>query len=77
VRSRPVPAETAALVGKTRDDDAIAEAARMVRQAATQMDNTDFQAQWRSQMVERYTAAALREAAGLDPGVASPRHRLL
>jgi hypothetical protein len=59
------------------DDDAIVEAARLARQAATPMDNTDFQAQWRGQMVERYTVAALREAAGMDPGVASPRHRLM
>ena len=38
------------------------------------MDNTDFQTQWRSKMVERYTAAALREIAGLDPGLKPPRH---
>jgi 4-hydroxybenzoyl-CoA reductase subunit beta len=79
VGSRPVVAEDAAkvLVGRTLDDDAIVEAARLARQAATPMDNTDFQAQWRGQMVERYTVAALREAAGMDPGVASPRHRLM
>jgi 4-hydroxybenzoyl-CoA reductase subunit beta len=79
VGSRPVVAEDAAqaLVGRDVDDDAGAEAARLARQAATPMDNTDFQAQWRGQMVERYTVAALREAAGLDPGVASPRHRLM
>jgi CO/xanthine dehydrogenase FAD-binding subunit len=49
VGSRPVAAEEAAqaLVGKSLDDDAIVDAARLARQAATPMDNTDFQAQWR------------------------------
>ncbi len=79
VGSRPVVAEAAAraLVGTAPDDDAIAEAARLARKAATPMDNTDFQAQWRGRMVERYAAAALREAAGMDPGIPRPRHRLL
>ena len=38
------------------------------------MDNTDFQTQWRGAMVERYVTAALREAAGLDPGLLPPKH---
>ncbi len=84
VGSRPIVAGAAAgaITGKPLDDskisrDAIAEAARLARKAATPMDNTDFQTQWRGQMVERYTTAALRQAAGLDPGIHQPRHRLL
>ncbi len=79
VGSRPVVAEAAAaaLIGRPLDETTIAEAAKLARKAATPMDNTDFQAQWRGKMVERYTAAALREAAGLDPKVAAPRHRVL
>ena len=79
VGSRPVVAEdaAAALIGRPLDETSIAEAARLARKAATPMDNTDFQAQWRGRMVERYTVAALRDAAGLDPGVARPRHRVL
>ena len=38
------------------------------------MDNTDFQTQWRGTMVQRYTEAALREVAGLDPGRLAPKH---
>ncbi len=84
VGSRPIIVETAGdvLAGNPLDDsaaarDAIAEAAREARKAATPMDNTDFQTQWRGQMVGRYTAAARREAAGLDPGIRKPKHRLL
>ncbi len=79
VGSRPAVAEAAAeaLVGRELDDATIAEASALARKAATPMDNTDFQAQWRGRMVERYAAAALREAAGLDPGIPRPRHRLL
>ena len=79
VGSRPVSADDAAavLVGRPLSEESIAKAARLARKAATPMDNTDFQAQWRGKMVERYTLAALREAAGLEPGVAPPRHRAL
>ena len=82
VGSRPIVAEAAAgaLIGQPLDDsaasaDAVAEAARRARKAATPMDNTDFQTQWRGQMVERYVTAALREAADLDPGIRAPRHQ--
>ena len=77
VGSRPIVSEdaAAALIASELDDDAIAEAARRARKAATPMDNTDFQAQWRGLMVERYTTAALRQAAGRDPGIRPPRHR--
>ena len=76
VASEPLAATRAAeaLLGKPLAEDTIAEAARRARKAATPMDNTDFQTQWRSKMVERYTAAALREIAGLDPGLKPPRH---
>ena len=84
VGSRPIVVEAAAesLAGKPLDDtatsaDAVAEAAARARKAATPMDNTDFQTQWRGQMVERYVTAALRDAAGLDPGIRAPRHRLI
>jgi hypothetical protein len=40
------------------------------------MDNTDFQAQWRGVMAARYTEAALREIAGLDPRGLPPQHLL-
>ncbi len=67
VASRPLPAEAAAqaLAGRPLAEETIAEAARLARKAATPMDNTDFRAQWRGAMVEAYTAAALRQAAGL------------
>ena len=64
----------AALVGQPFDAEHIARASKLARKVARPMDNTDFQAQWRGKMVERYTEAALREAAGLDPGIAAPRH---
>ena len=78
VGSWPVAATEAAqvLVGQSISEDLISEAARKARKAATPMDNTDFQAQWRGHMVEKYTAAALREAAGLDPLLHPPRHQL-
>ena len=39
------------------------------RRVATPLDTTDFEPAWRGKMVEAYTEAALREAAGLDPGL--------
>lgn len=71
VASRPARAEDAerALLGEPLTQERIERAARLARRAASPLDNTDFQAQWRGRMVEAYTAAALREAAGLDPGV--------
>jgi len=76
VASRPVEAAAAAesLLGAPPTAEAIARAAVLARRAATPFDNTDFQAQWRALMVERYTAAALAEAAGLDPARSGPRH---
>ncbi|HZF08194.1 MAG TPA: FAD binding domain-containing protein [Thermoanaerobaculia bacterium] len=76
VASAPVSADEAAqsLLGKPLTEETIAAAARLARNVATPFDNTDFQAQWRSVMVEKYTAAALREIAGLEPGIGLPKH---
>jgi 4-hydroxybenzoyl-CoA reductase subunit beta len=76
VASAPVAAEAAArsLLGKPLTEESIAAAARLAREVATPFDNTDFQAQWRSVMVEKYAGAALREIAGLPPGIAAPKH---
>ena len=76
VGSAPVAALAAAeaLIGNPLNEETIATASRLSRKVATPLDNTDFQAQWRSKMVEFYTAAALKEAAGLDPGRLPPRH---
>lgn len=67
VASAPVAATAAAqaLIGQKLTPETIAAAAKLARKVATPMDNTDFQAQWRGAMVERYTAAALAEAGGL------------
>ena len=62
------------LVGKPLTQMTIDEVAKAARRVATPMDNTDFKAQWRGAMAERYTQAALREIAGLDPGLMPPNH---
>jgi len=63
VNSLPAPAAAAAraIEGRPLSAAGIDEAARLARDAATPLDNTDFQAQWRSAMVERFTARALTE----------------
>jgi hypothetical protein len=48
----------------------------MARRVSTQMDNTDFQAQWGGVMAGRYTEAALRKIAGLEPARMEPNHWL-
>jgi len=75
VASAPVAATAAddALVGRPLSAESIRAAARLCRQAATPMDNTDFQAQWRNLMVERYAEAALGEIAGLRSAEPAPR----
>jgi len=66
VASAPVEVDVAGmLVGERLDEERIAEASKLARKAATPMDNTDFQTQWRGQMAEVYAASVLREAAGL------------
>jgi 4-hydroxybenzoyl-CoA reductase subunit beta len=78
VASFPSPASEAAatLIGRPLTAETIAEAAALARKAATPLDNTDYQAQWRGTMVGRYVEAALRECAGLDTERLAPRHRL-
>jgi 4-hydroxybenzoyl-CoA reductase subunit beta len=57
-------AAAAALVGRRLDDPvAVAAAAAAARDAATPLDNTDFQAQWRGLMVERTIEGLLRRLA--------------
>jgi len=75
VGSSPRPATAAAqsLVGRQLDAESIARAAELARKAATPMDNTDFQTQWRKAVVGRYVEAALGECAGLAVG-RLPRH---
>jgi 4-hydroxybenzoyl-CoA reductase subunit beta len=78
VGSQPVAAEEAAalLTGQPLTAESAAAAARLARKVATPMDNTDFQTQWRSTMVARYTEAALREAGGLEQQRLAPKHGL-
>lgn len=76
VASRPieVPAASEALVGRKPTLDTIREAAIAARKIATPMDNTDFKTQWRGTMVERYTEAALCEAASIPNDRPPPPH---
>ena len=69
-----VPDLDTLLVGKPLTEESIDEVAKRARRLATPMDNTDFKAQWRGAMAERYTQATWREIAGLDPGLMSPNH---
>jgi 4-hydroxybenzoyl-CoA reductase subunit beta len=76
-----VTAATVLLVGQplaalAGDQELLAAAGRLARKAATPLDNTDFQAQWRGVMAARYTEAALRELAGGERQRLAPRHRL-
>jgi 4-hydroxybenzoyl-CoA reductase subunit beta len=75
VGSSPRPADAAArsLVGRRLDAESITAAAELARKAATPMDNTDFQTQWRKTVVGRYVEAALADCAGLPVG-RLPRH---
>jgi 4-hydroxybenzoyl-CoA reductase subunit beta len=78
VGSRPLPVAGLAecLQGRTLGEETIPEAAALARKTATPMDNTDFQAQWRGLMAAKYTEAALREIAGLEPRGMPPQHLL-
>jgi len=78
VASHPVAAgeAAAALVGRELTTESIRAAARLARKPATPMDNTDFQAQWRGLMVERYVESALGEIAGIETGRLPPNHIL-
>lgn len=79
VGSYPAPVDglEEILIGKPLTEDRIVEAALAARKIATPMDNTDFKAQWRGTMAQRYTEATLREIAGLDPGLTPPNHSML
>lgn len=79
VGSLPLPVSNLEdlLVGKRLTEDSIDLVAKAARRIATPMDNTDFKAQWRGAMAERYTQAALREIADLDPGLMSPNQKLI
>ena len=70
---REAPAAAASLAGSHLDSDAITRAAELAKKAATPMDNTDFQTQWRKAVVGRYVEAALGECAGV-PAARLPRH---
>jgi 4-hydroxybenzoyl-CoA reductase subunit beta len=70
---REAPLAAASLVGGRLDEEAIGRAAELAKKAATPMDNTDFQTQWRKAVVGRYVEAALGECAGL-PAARLPRH---
>ena len=78
VGSRPLPVVGLAeyLQGRTLSEETISAVAALARKTATPMDNTDFQAQWRGVMAAKYTEAALREIAGLDPRGLPPQHLL-
>ncbi len=62
------------LAGRPLTPEGIEEVGRLARKTATPLDNTDFQTHWRGAMAARYTEAALREAAGLPPGLLPPNH---
>ena len=64
------------LIGHPMNEEKIDEVAKSARRIATPMDNTDFKAQWRGAMTRAYTQAALREIAGLDPGLMPPNHSM-
>ncbi|HEV8631680.1 MAG TPA: FAD binding domain-containing protein [Thermoanaerobaculia bacterium] len=75
VGSSPRAAQAAAqsLVGHRLDREGISHAAELAKKAATPMDNTDFQTQWRKAVVARYVEAALAECAALSVD-RLPRH---
>lgn len=79
VSSQPSAASRTAeaLIGGKLDEDSIRAAAALARRDATPMDNTDFQAQWRGAVLGKYVEAALRECAGLDPGIQAPKHTVV
>jgi len=78
VASRPiaVPEVSETLRGQPLNQESIGVVADRARKAATPMDNTDFNTQWRGVMAARYTESALREIAGLEPTLHQPRHQM-
>jgi 4-hydroxybenzoyl-CoA reductase subunit beta len=67
VASFPVAASDCekALVGAIVDPEGLNRASSLARKDATPMDNTDYQAQWRGQILHSFTRRALAEAARL------------
>ena len=78
VSSMPVATSAGdVLVGRTLDDDAIAEAAERASVVAKPVDNADFTLSWRKKMVAAFVGYALRELRGDDMREARirfPRH---
>jgi len=66
VSSHPLGVDTAALVGRRLDDDAIAELAERAESRAKPMDNADMEYRWRKEVVADFVGFALRELRGED-----------
>jgi 4-hydroxybenzoyl-CoA reductase subunit beta len=68
VASRPFLVEKANefLLGKTLDDEVIAEAGRIVASRAKPMDNADLDLYWRKEVTAEFVGYALRELRGDD-----------
>ena len=68
VASRPLLADEAAkaLIGRTLDQEAIAEAAVLASRIAKPLSNTDFDMSWRKKVTSEFVTYALRELCGDD-----------
>lgn len=68
VASRPLVADEAAkaLVGRTLDQDTIANAAALAGRIAKPLSNTDFDMSWRKKVASEFVTYALRELRGDD-----------
>jgi 4-hydroxybenzoyl-CoA reductase subunit beta len=66
--SRPLVAADAAksLLGRTLNQDSIAEAATLAARIAKPLDNTDFDMSWRKKVTSEFITYALRELRGDD-----------
>lgn len=67
VGSRPVVADTSALVGRELTNDLIEEWSDKLSKGARPLDNTDLNLTWRKRVAKDYVAAALRELRGDGP----------
>jgi len=68
VASRPLLADEAAkvLLGRTLDQNAVAEAAALASRIAKPLSNTDFDMSWRKKVTSEFVTYALRELRGDD-----------
>jgi len=66
VASYPIAVDCSALIGKTLDDETLAEFAKAAAKPGRPLDNTDYHLSWRKQVLQRYVIGALRELRG-DP----------